>query len=256
MLETNKIYNENCIIGMKSIDDKSIDLILTDLPYGITNNKDDKRIPFDSLWKEYERIIKDNGCILLFGQGKFYIDLVNSNIKMFKYDLVWDKVLSSGFLNANRQPLRRHEQIAVFYKQQPTYNPQFTKGKALHGKGKNYMKNIAKNNNYGEFKAIEDKRKGSTEKYPISILEFRKTHPSQAKHPTEKPIELLENLIKTYSNEQDLILDSCIGSGSTAVACINTNRRYIGFEINKKYYDIAMKRIEEINRIGGDKLVR
>ncbi|MBO5413023.1 MAG: site-specific DNA-methyltransferase, partial [Clostridia bacterium] len=153
-------------------------------------------------------------------------------------------------------PLRRHEQIAVFYKQQPTYNPQFTKGKALHGKGKNYMKNIAKNNNYGEFKAIEDKRKGSTEKYPISILEFRKTHPSQAKHPTEKPIELLENLIKTYSNEQDLILDSCIGSGSTAVACINTNRRYIGFEINKKYYDIAMKRIEEINRIGGDKLVR
>lgn len=192
----------------------------------------------------------------MFGQGKFYIDLVNSNIKLFKYDLVWDKVLTSGFLNANRQPLRKHEQIAVFYKHQPKYNPQFTKGNALHGKGKNYMKNTAINNNYGKFNAIEDKRKGSTEKYPVSILQFKKTHPSISKHPTEKPIELLENLVKTYSNEQDLILDSCIGSGSTIIACINTNRRYIGFEIDKKYYDTAIERIEEIKRKGGDNIVR
>lgn len=208
------------------------------------------------LWTEYERIIKDNGCILLFAQGKFYIDLVNSNRKLFRYDLVWNKILTSGFLNANRQPLRKHEQIAVFYKKQPTYNPQFTIGKALHGKGKNYMDKSFINNNYGRFKLQEDTRKGSIEKYPTSILEFKKVHPSISKHPTEKPVELLEFLIKTYSNKNDLILDSCIGSGSTAIACIKEERNYIGFEIDLEYYETAIRRINnEIISKGGGKNV-
>ena len=208
------------------------------------------------LWTEYERIIKDNGCILLFAQGKFYIDLVNSNRKLFRYDLVWNKILTSGFLNANRQPLRKHEQIAVFYKKQPTYNPQFTIGKALHGKGKNYMDKSFINNNYGRFKLQEDTRKGSIEKYPTSILEFKKVHPSISKHPTEKPVELLEFLIKTYSNKNDLVLDSCIGSGSTAIACIKEKRNYIGFEIDVEYYETAIKRINnEIISKGGGKNV-
>ena len=208
------------------------------------------------LWTEYERIIKDNGCILLFAQGKFYIDLVNSNRKLFRYDLVWNKILTSGFLNANRQPLRKHEQIAVFYKKQPTYNPQFTIGKALHGKGKNYMDKGFINNNYGKFKLQADTRKESIEKYPTSILEFKKVHPSISKHPTEKPVELLEFLIKTYSNKNDLILDSCIGSGSTAIACIKEERNYIGFEIDLEYYETAIKRINnEIISKGGGKNV-
>ena len=208
------------------------------------------------LWTEYERIIKDNGCILLFAQGKFYIDLVNSNRKLFRYDLVWNKILTSGFLNANRQPLRKHEQIAVFYKKQPTYNPQFTIGKALHGKGKNYMDKGFINNNYGKFKLQADTRKGSIEKYPTSILEFKKVHPSISKHPTEKPVELLEFLIKTYSNKNDLILDSCIGSGSTAIACIKEERNYIGFEIDLEYYETAIRRINnEIISKGGGKNV-
>ena len=243
MIEINKIYNEDCITGMKKIEDKTIDLILSDLPYGITNNPKDIKIPLDKLWKEYERIIKDNGCILLFAQGKFYIELVNSNKNLFRYDLVWNKVLKSGFLNANRQPLRNHEQIAVFYKHQPIYNPQFSNGAKLHGKGKNYIEKIPINNNYGNFYLKEDTRKGSTEKYPSSILNFSKTHPAKCKHPTEKPIALLEYLIKMYSNENSLILDSCIGCGNTAKACINTNRNFIGFEIDREYYEIAIKEI-------------
>lgn len=152
--------------------------------------------------------------------------------------------MTSGFLNANRQPLRNHEQIAVFYKHQPVYNPQFTQGKPLHGKGKNYLNKKPINNNYGNFKILQDTRQGETNKYPTSILTFKKTHPSKANHATEKPVELLEYLIKMYSNENALVLDSCIGSGSTAIACINVNRNYIGFEIDKNYYEIAKERIK------------
>ena len=134
-----KLYNGDCLEVMKTIPDKSVDMICCDLPYELTQNKDDIKIPFEPLWKEYERIIKDNGCIALFAQGLFYIDLVNSNRKLFRYDLVWDKVLTSGFLNAKRMQLRKHEQIAIFYKKLPTYTPQFSQGKPLHGKGTSYM---------------------------------------------------------------------------------------------------------------------
>lgn len=249
MLEKNKIYNEDCLQGMNRLPDKSIDMILCDLPYGKTHNKEDKPIPFEPLWKEYKRIIKDNGAILLFGQGTFYVDLVNSNRKMFRYDLMWNKVLTSGFLNANKMPLRQHEQIAVFYKKLPTFNPQFSQGKPLHSKGISYKDKQIKNQNYNKFAVTDDSRKGSTEKYPISILQFAKPHPSISKHRTEKPVALLEYLIKTYTNEGDVVLDNCMGSGSTGVACINTNRDFIGFELNNSYFDIAQKRIAEAKQI-------
>lgn len=238
-----QLYKGDCLEIMPSIPDKSIDMILCDLPYGTTQNKADKRLPFAPLWKQYKRIIKDNGCIVLFAQGEFYIDLVQSNRKWFRYDLVWDKVLTTGFLNAKRMPLRRHEQIVVFYKKLPTYNPQFTQGKPLHGKGTAYKGKELKNNNYGKFNALEDTRKGTTEKYPTSILQFAKSHPSVAKHITEKPIALLECLIKTYTNESETVLDNCMGSGSTGIACVNTNRNFIGIELDDKNFENARERI-------------
>ena len=238
-----KLIKGDCLVEMQNISDKSIDMILCDLPYGLTNNNQDIRIPFDELWKQYSRIIKDNGCICLFAQGIFYVDLVCSNRKLFRYDLIWDKQLVSGFLNAKRMPMRQHEQIAVFYKKLPIYNPQFTQGKPLHGKGNSYLNKECVNNNYGNFNNMDDSRKGSTDKYPTSIISIKKSHPSIAQHRTEKSIELLEYLIKTYSNENDLILDNCMGSGSTGVACLNTNRKFIGIELDEKYFNIAKNRI-------------
>lgn len=270
----------NCLKLMDNIPDKSIDLILCDLPYGVTQNKKDIALPFEDyivlcdkiytlqefldaklnisqkdrveyfernkkkgLWNHYNRIIKDNGAILLFGQGLFFIDLVNSNRKMYRYDLVWDKQLTSGFLNANRMPLRQHEQIAVFYKKLPTYNPQFTQGKPLHSKGVSYKNKEHKNQNYGEFNMTDDNRAGSTEKYPTSILSFSKPHPSVAKHRTQKPIELLQYLIRTYTNEGDTVLDNCMGSGSTIIAALSENRKAIGIELDNECYDKAKTEI-------------
>ena len=244
-MSTINLYNSDCLEIMKTIEDKSIDMICCDLPYGLTQNRLDVVIPFEPLWEQYERIIKDDGCIALFGQGLFYIDLVNSNRKLFRYDLVWDKVLTSGFLNAKRMPLRQHEQIAIFYKKLPIYNPQFTQGKPLHGKGVSYMNKELKNQNYGDFHVTEDVRKGSTEKYPTSILKFPKPHPSIAKHRTEKSVSCLEWLIKTYTNEGDTVMDNCMGAGSCGIACKNTNRNFIGMEIDENYFKIAEERINE-----------
>ena len=244
-IETMELYCGDCLEIMKSIPDKSIDLILCDLPYGKTKNKKDKPLPFVPLWEQYKRIIKDNGAILLFGQGTFYIDLVNSNRKMFRYDLVWDKALISGFLNAKRMPLRQHEQIAVFYKKLPTYNPQFSQGRPLHSKGTSYIHKPIKNQNYGQFYATDDSRKGSTQKYPTSILHFAKPHPSVAKHRTEKAVRLLQYLVKTYTNEGDTVLDNCMGSGSTGVACMYANRDFIGIELDRDCFVEASERIEK-----------
>lgn len=237
-----KLINGDCLEKMKEIPDKSIDLILCDLPYGVTANKLDIIIPFEPLWKEYDRITKDNSAILLFAQGIFYIDLVNSNRKIFKYDLIWDKKLTTGFLNAKKMPLRKHEQIAVFYKKQPVYNPQMTKGSPNHFR-KADNEEIDSNKNYGKYNRVEQAYDGM--KYPTSILEFSKPHSSAALHRTEKSIQLLEYLIKTYSNENQVVLDNCMGSGTTGVACINTNRDFIGIEKDKKYFDISCNRIKE-----------
>ena len=238
----------DCLELMKDIPNGSIDMILCDLPYGITQNKYDIILPFDKLWEQYERIIKDNGAIVLFGQGLFFVDLINSNRKLFRYDLVWDKQLISGFLNANRMPLRVHENIAVFYKKLPTYNPQYTEGKPLHSKGKSYLNKEHKNENYGKFKMTDDSRAGSTQKHPKSIISFQKPHPSKAQHRTEKSIEMLEWLIRTYTNENDVVLDNCAGSGTTAIACLKTNRQFIIMEKEKKYYDIILKRVADFNK--------
>lgn len=233
----------DCIKLMNEIEDNSIDLILCDLPFQKTKNKWDKIIPFDILWKQYKRIIKANGAIILFCQGSFYIDLVNSNREDFRYDLVWDKCMTTGFLNCNRQPLRRHEQIAVFYKKQPTYNPKFSEGEPLHGKGKNYKTADIKNNNYGKFNMLDDYRKGNTQKYPTSIITIQKVHPSKTIHPTEKPVELMKYLIETYTKPGETILDNCMGSGTVGIACLTCNRNFIGIEINEHYYNLASDRI-------------
>ena len=234
------LQNGDCLELMKNIPDKSVDMILCDLPYGTTACKWDTVIPFDKLWKQYNRIIKDNGCIALFGQGMFYIDIVNSNRKMFRYDLIWNKVLSTGFFNAKKMPLRLHEQIAIFYKNPPIYNPQYTIGKPNHSRG-NIGNTIYKDTSYGNYKSTQTII--TKNKYPTSILTFSKPHPSTALHNSEKPIALLEWLVKTYTNENDIVLDNCMGSGSTGVACKHTNRGFIGIELNPEYFELAKSRI-------------
>ena len=243
-IDNSCLIQGDCLEIMPSLPGKSIDFICCDLPYGCTQNKLDVIIPFEPLWKNYERLIKDDGCIALFGQGLFYVDLVNSNRKLFRYDLVWDKVLTSGFLNAKRMPLRRHEQIAIFYKKMPTYNPQFTVGEPLHSRGVSYKEKEQKHQNYGKYNATDDSRSGSTDKYPTSILRFQKPHPSVCLHRTEKSIPCLEWLIKTYTNENEVVLDDCMGSGTTGVACRNLNRKFIGIELDEDYYQIACDRIQ------------
>ena len=245
-----KLYKGDCLELMKNIRDKSIDCIICDLPYGVTSkNKWDTIIPYEPLWKEYKRIIKDNGPIILFGQDKFTAKTMLSNEKMHRYNLIWNKVLTSGFLNAGRMPLREHEDIMIFYKKLPTYNPQFTEGKPLHGMGEKFKKVKNNNNNYNDFNSCNNpsaNREGDTKKYPKSILTFPRPASSKMLHPTEKPVELLEYLIKTYSNENDVILDNCMGSGSTGVAALNANRRFIGIEVDEKYFNIAKNRVENI----------
>ena len=221
-------------------------MILTDLPYNVTRNKwDQEIIPLDLLWNEYKRIIKDNGAIVLFAQGVFSAKLIMSNEKWFRYDIVWKKGNRvSGFLNSKRQFLRNHEQLLVFYKKQPTYNPIFEEnGIPLHSKGKKYLTKEGINNNYGYYDTtLPETRKGSTQKYPKSVLNFEKPHPSI--HPNEKPILLLEYMIKTFTNENEIILDSTCGSGSTCVAAKNTNRRYVGIEKDQKWCDLAIERLK------------
>lgn len=246
------LYKGDCLKVMKAFPDNSVDMVLCDLPYGVTQNESDKPLDLTALWALYKRVVKPNGCIALFAQGKFYIELVQSNLQMFRYDLVWDKELSTGFLNAKRMPLRRHEQIAIFYEKPPVYHPQFTEGKPLHDKGKRYLEKDPVNRNYGKYRAIEDVRKGATQKYPTSILRFSKPHPSVTLHRTEKPVALLEWLIKTYTDDGDIVLDNCAGSMSTAIACINANRRGIMIEKDEGCFEIGKNRVEEYLSKRGD----
>lgn len=247
MISLNKIYNEDCLQGMKRIPDGSVDCIICDLPYEVLNkgNKDaqwDRLLPFDKLWEQYERVIKDNGAIILFAQGMFTAKLMMSNQHLWRYNLIWKKGgRSSGFLNAKKMPLREHEDIVIFYKKLPTYNPQFVKGTPNHSRG-NVKKQL--NRCYGSFGVAKDIV--TDLKYPKSILNFKKPHPQI--HPTEKPVLLIEWLIQTYTNEGETILDNCMGSGTTAIAAIRTKRNFIGFELQKEYFDIAEKRIKDESR--------
>ena len=225
---------------MKRIEDKSVDMILCDLPYGITNrNTWDTVIPFDLLWEQYERIIKDNGAIILTAAQPFASTLVVSNIKMFKYEWIWQKSYITGVLNAKKQPVRNHEQVLVFYKKQPVYNPQ---GLTVVSK---ITKQGTSSKNYGE-------RKENTEyfqengNYPRSIQLISSKGEGKKVHPTQKPVALFEYLIRTYTNEGDTVLDNCMGSGTCAVASINTGRNFIGFELDQHYYQIANTRINQV----------
>ena len=235
----------DCLQLMKNIKSKTADMILCDLPYQRTQNQWDIMIPIDKLWEQYNRVIKDNGCIALFSDGMFMAELMMSNKKMWKYNLVWDKVLPSGFLNANRMPLRSHEEICIFYKKQPIYNPQKIKGKPNHSKGK---PKDCENNNYGDFEFVDNSKELGDMKHPVSIVRFSKPHPSVSVHPTQKPVEICEWLIRTYTNEGMLVLDNCMGSGSTGVACVNTGRNFIGIELDENYFNVAKNRIESVNK--------
>jgi site-specific DNA-methyltransferase (adenine-specific) len=244
-LDTNKIYQGDCLEVMKSIDDKSIDMILCDLPYGTTACKWDNVIPFEPLWTQYKRIIKDNGAIVLFGSEPFSSYLRLSNVDWYKYDWVWNKVIGANILNAKYQPMKIHENVIVYSKNTHKYFP---------------IKTLADKNN---IRPISDKKYNSNHlgtitannrcdintRFPVSIITFNKRmgegNPLNLMHPTQKPVALFEYLIKTYTNEGELVLDNCIGSGTTAIACMQTNRNFIGIELEPKYVDIANKRIEE-----------
>ena len=238
MIELNRIYNEDCLEGMKGIPDGSVDLVLTDPPYGTTACKWDSVIPFEPMWEQLNRIIKPNGAICLFGSEPFSSALRMSNIKNFKYDWIWDKKIPSGMSYARFQPMRQTENISVFCNGKTVYNPQMVKrdkpiraGGMSKGETTNNQKLIALRKTY-DYKS------------PTNLVVFDKIRKGSL-HPTQKPVALLEYLIKTYTNEGETVLDNCMGSGTTAIACINTNRNYIGFELDKHYCDIANERIQK-----------
>lgn len=285
MLELNKIYDIEATEGLHLLEPHSVDLIIADLPYGVTRNKYDIPIPFDKMWDAINYVRKPNTAILLFGQGKFYIKLCASNIDEWRHEYCWNKVLTSGFLNVSHQPLRQHENIAVFYQEKPTYNPQFTTGKKLHSQG-NPDKDKLTNNNYSKFEFTGQERAGMVQKYPTDILNyyvkdndiefyadgldyenqifdindfltFQKVHPSKAIHQTQKPASLLDFLIRTYSNTGDLVVDFTCGSAETNLAAIRNKRNTIGFDFGKcmnpksknylkSWAEIGNKRIKEL----------
>ena len=223
---------------MKNIPDKSIDMVLCDLPYGITQCKWDSVIPFDLLWEQYHKCVKDNGAIVLFCVMPFTAELFMSNKKEFKYMWTWYKHYCRNFLNAKKQPLRTTENIAVFYKKQCTYNPQMFKGK-LRRKGNS-------NSQRGCYNTYKPIKTFNNQYYPRDILDFSGVSVKELMHPTQKPVALLEYLIKTYTNEGETVLDNCMGSGSTGVACKNTKRNFVGIELDEKYFNIAKKRINNL----------
>lgn len=231
------LYNGNCLDLMPQIETGSVDMILCDLPYGVTANPWDVIIPFTDLWGEYKRIIKDSGAIVLTSQGLFSAKLIMSNEKMYRYTWIWEKPMATNFLQANKAPLRAHEDVLVFYKSLPTYNPQKSKGdpyKARRGDltSTNYrpVANKKTNNETGD-------------RMPRTVLKIDNAH--NTIHPTQKPVQLMEYLMRTYTNENDLVLDNCMGSGTTGVAAKNLNRRFIGMEKDPEYFAIAEKRINQ-----------
>lgn len=256
----NEVHEADCLEKMKEIPSRSIDMILCDLPYGTTQNKWDSVIPLDLLWEEYNRIIKDNGAIVLTSNGIFTASLMMSNIKNFKYKLVWEKSKATNFLNAKKQPLRKHEDICVFYKKQPTYNPQMSNGQP-------YNKGTRKNQltgSYGDFQPVLVESDG--ERYPTDVIYF-KTAESEGKvyHPTQKPIELGRYLIRTYTKPGDVVLDNTCGSGSFLVAALMEGRNFIGIEKNEyssrfkndhiDYIEVCRQRLNEsLEKIDADKL--
>lgn len=240
-----ELWHGDCLELMKSIPDKSVDMILADLPYGSTQCRWDVIIPFEPLWNQYNRIIKDNGAIVLFGSEPFTSELIHSNIAHFKYNWIWEKDKATGHLNAKKQPMRITELISVFYKKQCYYNPQLKDKSPENIRPATIKrKNI---DNYGKMDKQSVRTIPIDKSYPNNILEFRGCFGDKGKsnHPTEKPVDLCEYLIKTYTQEGELVLDNCMGSGSIGVAAKILNRRFIGIEKEDKYFNIAKQRIEE-----------
>ena len=253
MTDGYSLINGDCLTVMKDIPDKSIDMVCCDLPYGTTACKWDNVIPFESLWEQYNRIIKDNGAICLFGSEPFSSKLRMSNLKHFKYDWIWEKHKPSNFALAKKQPLKYHETISVFYKKQCCYNPQMIPRESrrvqqgqLHNEigisiNKQQLNNL--NNTTHDYKIYD-----ANLKLPSSIIKnpaVVSTSKENVGHPTQKPVALLEYLIKTYTTEGETVLDNCMGSGSTGVACLNTNRKFIGIELDQNYFEIAQNRLAQ-----------
>lgn len=232
-----ELWHGDCLELMNDIPDDSVDMVLCDLPYGTTRNQWDTCIPLEKLWQEYKRIVKKNGAILLFAQTPFDKVLGASNLAMLKYEWIWEKPQGTGHLNAKKMPMKSHENILVFYRQLPHYNPQWEWSMPYVSTGGSHS------TNYGTQKpnvtTISDGRR-----YPKDVLRFGKAETDKHLHPTQKPVALLEYLIKTYTNSGDTVLDNCMGSGSTGVACANTNRRFIGIELDDDYFNIAKQRID------------
>lgn len=252
-LELNRIYQMDCLEGMKLIPDKSLDAIITDLPYGTTKCKWDTIIPFNKLWEQYERIIKDNGAIVLFASQPFTSALVMSNPKLFKYEIIWDKVNVSNPLLAKKQVLKSHENILLFYKKQCTYNPQMTEGKMWRRSGSKSKTTPMSALGVNMIRTAKDDI--TNLKYPKSIQTFSNADNTKRVHPTQKNLNLVKWLIRTYTNENEIILDSCMGSGTLAVASLLENRKFIGFETEREYIEIAHQRIESTyNKVDDNKL--
>lgn len=245
---TCQLFNEDCLEGMRRLADGSVDMILTDLPYGITNCDFDVRIPFEPMWEQFKRVTKRNAAIVLFSQMPFGAELIMSNRGMFRYKWCWLKNCGTGFLNANKMPLKTHEDILIFYAALPIYNPQFTQGRP-HRKV-HRAENMSRN--YQKMQTCVTVNDG-TKYYPHDVIIVpsvncggaRRTNVSMNFHPQQKPVDLLEYLIRTYTNEGETVLDATMGSGSTGVAAINTNRKFIGFETEKNFFTVAQKRINE-----------
>lgn len=236
-----QLFHGDCLELMKDIPDGSIDMILCDLPYGTTACKWDTVIPFEHLWEQYKRIIKENGAVVLFGSEPFSTELRHSNLKDFRYDWIWEKEQGANFMLCKYQPYKVHEIISVFSRKRHNYFPQMTEGKPyISGKGTSgdITRNVVK---------IQTKNNGT--RYPRSIQFFKTDKAKGSLHPTQKPVALLEYLVKTYTNQDDVVLDNCMGSGSTGVACINTGRRFIGMELDEGYFNIAKERIKQTQEV-------
>ena len=249
-MSNKKLYNGDCLAIMPNLPLDSVDMVLCDLPYGITPCEWDKVIPLNKLWTDYKRIVKPNGAIVLFGSQPFTSHLVNSNLAMFKYEWIYQKIAGSNFANAQRMPIKEHENICVFYDKQPTYNPQMQERSA---NGKKRLNTPYKPNSTTSCEAIGNIPRNNVGRIynkdlrlPSSVQCFNnRAKGSRGLHPTQKPIELCEYLIKTYTNEGDTVMDNCMGSGTTGVACVRLNRKFIGIEIRNDYFEIAKQRIEE-----------
>lgn len=240
-----EIFNEDCLNGMSKLADGSVDAIICDPPFGTTDSYFDVKVPIEEMWAQFNRVTKHDAAIVLFSQLPFAVDLINANRKMFRYEWCWHKPKACGFLNANKMPLRAHENILVFYRALPTYNPQFSTGKPYARYQKEEPRDRAR---VYQGRGASFTANDGNHYYPRDVVTFSTPAPNSKDekriHPTQKPIALMEFLVKTYTNEYEIVLDATMGSGSTGVACVNTRRKFIGFETDKNFFEAAKKRLQ------------